>query len=65
MEALGVKFPGEKVVEGKTLKLNGVSYRKALGFVKVYAGGFYLENPTNDPNRPSNPSRSSIFICTT
>jgi len=49
MEVLGVKFPGEKVVAGKTLKLNGVSYRKALVFIKVYAGGFYLENPTKDP----------------
>lgn len=49
MEALGVKFPGEKQVAGKTLKLNGVSFRKALVFVKVYAGGFYLENPTQDP----------------
>lgn len=49
MEALGVKFPGEKTVADKVLKLNGVSYRKALGFIKVYAGGFYLENPTKDP----------------
>jgi hypothetical protein len=48
-EILGVKFPGEKVVEGKTLKLNGVAYLKKFGFVKVYAGGFYLENPTRNP----------------
>ncbi len=47
-EVLGVKFPGEKVVNGKTLKLNGVAYKKVL-FIKVYAGGFYLENPTKDP----------------
>jgi hypothetical protein len=46
VEVLGVKFPEEKVVAGKTLKLNGVSYRKALGFIKVYAVGLYLENPT-------------------
>jgi hypothetical protein len=49
VEILGVKFPTEKVVEGKTLKLNGVSYLKKLGFVKVYAVGLYLENPTQDP----------------
>ncbi|MBR9987118.1 MAG: chalcone isomerase family protein [Desulfosarcina sp.] len=49
VEILGVKFPMEKVVEGKTLKLNGVSYLKRLGFVKVYAVGLYLENPTKDP----------------
>jgi len=48
-EVLGVKFADEKTVAGKTLKLNGVAYRKALGFIKVYAGGFYLENPTKDP----------------
>jgi hypothetical protein len=49
VEILGVKFPTEKTIEGKTLKLNGVSYLKKLGFVKVYAVGLYLENPTHDP----------------
>jgi len=49
VEILGVKFPTEKTVAGKTLKLNGVSYLKKLGFVKVYAVGLYLENPTQDP----------------
>lgn len=46
VEVLGVKLPAEKVVAGKTLKLNGVAYRKALGIVKVYVVGLYLENPT-------------------
>ncbi len=45
----GVTFPGEKVVAGKTLKLNGVALRKKFGFVKVFAGGFYLENLSSDP----------------
>jgi hypothetical protein len=49
MEVLGVTFPGEKVVAGKTLTLNGVAYRKALGIVKVYAVGLYLEKPSKDP----------------
>ncbi len=49
VEILGVKFPTEKTIEGKTLKLNGVSYLKKLVFVKVYAVGLYLENPTQDP----------------
>jgi len=49
VEVLGVKFPAEKQVEGKTLKLNGVAYRKAFGFIKVYVVGLYLENPTQDP----------------
>lgn len=49
VEILGVKFPTEKVVAGKTLKLNGVSYLKKLGFVKVYAVGLYLETPSKDP----------------
>lgn len=48
-EVAGVAFPEEKSIDGKTLKLNGVAVRKALVFVKVYAGGFYLENPTSDP----------------
>lgn len=46
VEVLGVKLPTEKVVAGKTLKFNGVAYRKALGIVKVYVVGLYLENPT-------------------
>lgn len=49
MEVLGVKFPGETTIEGTILKLNGVAYRKALGFVKVYAVGLYLEHPSQDP----------------
>ncbi len=48
MEILGVKFPGEKTIDGKKLTLNGVSYLKKLGFVKVYAVGLYLEHPTKD-----------------
>ena len=49
VEMLGVKFPTEKVIAGKTLHLNGVSYLKKLGFVKVYAVGLYLEKPTQNP----------------
>jgi len=48
-EILGVTFPGEITVAGKTLTLNGVAYRKALGFIKVYVGAFYLEKPTRNP----------------
>jgi Chalcone isomerase-like len=48
VEVLGVKFPMQKSVEGKTLKLNGVAYRKALVFIKVYVVGLYLENPTHN-----------------
>ena len=51
MEVLGVTFPGEKVIEGKTLTLNGVAYRKAMGLVKVYAVGLYLEKPSQDPQQ--------------
>lgn len=49
VDVLGVKFPTETVIEGKRLKLNGVSYLKKFGMVKVYAVGLYLENPTSDP----------------
>jgi hypothetical protein len=45
---LGVTFPTEKVIAGKTLRLNGVSYLKKFGFVKVYAVGLYLEKPTHN-----------------
>lgn len=48
VEIAGVTFPAQKVVEGKTLILNGVALRKALGFVKVYVVGLYLEKPTHD-----------------
>jgi hypothetical protein len=48
VEILGVQFPKEKVIEGKTLHLNGVSYLKKFGFVRVYAVGLYLENPSHD-----------------
>jgi hypothetical protein len=54
MEVLGVTFPGEKVVEGKTLKLNGVAYRKALLVVKVFAQALYLENPSQDADEVIN-----------
>jgi hypothetical protein len=47
-EVLGVTFPGEIIVAGKTLHLNGVAYRKALGFIKVNAVGLYLERTTKD-----------------
>ena len=45
MEIADVSFPGEKVVAGKTLTLNGVALKTKF-FIKVFAGGFYLENPT-------------------
>jgi hypothetical protein len=54
VKILGVKFPVEKVVAGKTLKLNGVAYRKAMGFIKVYAVGLYLEHPTKEPGEVIN-----------
>jgi hypothetical protein len=50
VEILGVKFPTEKVIDGKTLKLNGVSYLKKLGFVKVYAVGLYLNKRQQNPD---------------
>ncbi|MFH1416417.1 MAG: chalcone isomerase family protein, partial [Elusimicrobiota bacterium] len=49
MEVLGVTFPGEKTIQGKTLQLNGVAYKKVI-VIKVYAGGLYLEKPAQDPN---------------
>lgn len=48
MEIAGVTFPGEKTIAGKTLKLNGVALKTKF-FIKVFAGGLYLENPTQNP----------------
>lgn len=62
MEILGVTFPGEKVIEGKTLKLNGVAYRKALGFIKVYATGLYLEHPTKDADELINSEQVKYLL---
>lgn len=58
----GVTFPGEKVVAGKTLTLNGVALRKKFGFVKVFAGGFYLENPSSDPTAIINSEQVKQFV---
>ena len=62
IEILGVTFPGEKVIEGKTLKLNGVAYRKALGIVKVYVVGLYLENPTSDAEEVINSEQAKHLL---
>ena len=58
----GVTFPGEKVVAGKTLKLNGVALKKKFGFVKVYAGGFYMENPSSNPDTMINSEQVKQFV---
>lgn len=44
----GVEFPDAVSVAGQDLKLNGGGIRKKL-FVKVYAGGLYLAQPSRDP----------------
>ena len=48
VEMAGVTFPATKVVDGKTLTLNGVAMRKALGFIKVYVVGLYVEHPSKN-----------------
>lgn len=50
-EIAGVIFPGEVVVDGKALELNGLACRRALLVVKVYAAALYLERPTRDPRQ--------------
>jgi hypothetical protein len=44
-EVAGVRMPGTIIVEGKTLKLNGMGLRKKLMF-KVYVAALYVETPT-------------------
>jgi len=48
MEIAGVTFEKHKTVAGKDLVLNGVAVRKALGIIKVFAGGLYLESATQN-----------------
>ncbi|HEY6099816.1 MAG TPA: chalcone isomerase family protein, partial [Anaeromyxobacter sp.] len=46
-EVAGVQFPDTVSVGGQELKLNGAGVRTKF-FVKVYAGGLYLPQPTQD-----------------
>jgi hypothetical protein len=46
-EVAGVTLPDTTIVEGKTLKLNGIGLRKKVVF-KVYVAGLYLETPAHD-----------------
>ncbi len=59
-EIAGVNFPGEKTIAGKQLKLNGVALRTKF-FIKVFAGGFYLENPTSDAEEAINSEQVKHF----
>jgi hypothetical protein len=59
-EIAGVTFPGEKTIAGKTLKLNGVALKTKF-FIKVFAGGFYLENPTHDAEEAINSEQVKHF----
>lgn len=43
----GVDMPDTVVVDGSTLRLNGMGLRQAFR-VKAYVGGLYLETPTSD-----------------
>ncbi len=47
-EVAGVEFPETITAAGQELKLNGAGVRTKF-FVKVYAGGLYLPQPSNDP----------------
>jgi len=45
----GVEMPDTAVVDGTTLKLNGMGLRAATALrVKAYVGGLYLEQPSSD-----------------
>ncbi|HEY6098924.1 MAG TPA: chalcone isomerase family protein [Anaeromyxobacter sp.] len=47
-EVAGVDFPETAGVSGGELRLNGAGVRTRF-FVKVYAGGLYLAQPSGDP----------------
>ena len=61
MEIADVKFPGETEIAGKTLKLNGVALKTKF-FIKVFAGGFYLENPTQDATEAIESEQVKRFV---
>jgi hypothetical protein len=45
----GVELPDTVVVDGATLRLNGMGLRAATALrVKAYVGGLYLEQPSSD-----------------
>ena len=45
----GVELPDTAVVDGATLKLNGMGLRAATALrVKAYVGGLYLEEPSSN-----------------
>ena len=45
----GVEMPDTAVVDGATLKLNGMGLRAATALrIKAYVGGLYLEQPSSD-----------------
>jgi hypothetical protein len=61
MEIADVTFPGQKVVDGKTLTLNGVALKTKF-FIKVFAGGFYLETPTHDATEAIESEQVKQFV---
>jgi len=60
-ELEGVTFPEKITVNGKTLTLNGTALLKKFVFVKVYAGGFYLENPTKNGKEAIESEQIKVF----
>ena len=46
----GVELPDTVVIDGTTLRLNGIGLRQATPLrIKAYVGGLYLEEPSSDP----------------
>jgi hypothetical protein len=46
----GVELPDTVVVDGTTLRLNGMGLRQATPLrIKAYVGGLYLAEPSSDP----------------
>jgi hypothetical protein len=46
----GVDLPDTVVVDGTTLRLNGMGLRQATALrIKAYVGGLYLKEPSSDP----------------
>lgn len=57
----GVTLDEEVMVNGDTLKLNGIGLRKKF-VVKVYVGGLYLENPTTNAENAASSKQTKKMV---
>ncbi len=57
----GVKMDEKVMVDGDTVRLNGMGVRKKL-WVKVYVGGLYLEHPTTNAENAAHSKQTKKMV---